>query len=88
MGLGVPRLYAVGERFEFNWDGTDADGEQLPNGPYSIQVNALNADNEGITAEVEAVGLVTGVVTGEDGPSLMVGKIIVELNEITRVSAI
>lgn len=77
-----------GERYEFNWDGTDADGETLPNGPYSIQINALNADNEGITAEVEAVGLVTGVVTGEDGPSLMVGKIIVEMNEITRVSAI
>lgn len=77
-----------GERFEFNWDGTDADGEKLPNGPYSIQINALDADNEGVTAEVEAVGLVTGVVTGEDGPSLMVGKIIVEMNEITRVSAV
>ena len=77
-----------GERFEFNWDGTDADGVKLPNGPYSVQINALDADNEGITAEVEAVGLVTGVVTGEAGPSLMVGKIIVEMNEITRVSAI
>ena len=77
-----------GERFEFNWDGTNEDGEKLPNGPYSIQINALDADNEGITAEVEAVGLVTGVVTGEDGPSLMVGKIIVEMNEITRVSAV
>lgn len=78
----------AGERFEFNWDGTDADGELQPNGPYSIQINALDADNEGITAEVEAVGLVTGVVTGEDGPSLMVGQIIVQMNEITRVSAI
>ncbi|MEQ8332912.1 flagellar hook capping FlgD N-terminal domain-containing protein [Nisaea sp.] len=78
---------APGERFEFNWDGTDADGEKLPNGPYSIQINALDADNDGIAAEVEAVGLVTGVVTGEDGPSLMVGKIIVEMNEVTRVSA-
>ena len=78
----------AGERHEFNWDGTDANGEKLPNGPYSIQINALDADNEGITAEVEAVGLVTGVVTGENGPSLMVGKIIVEMNEVTRVSAI
>jgi flagellar basal-body rod modification protein FlgD len=77
-----------GKRFEFNWDGTDADGQKLPNGPYSVQINALDADNEGIAAEVEAVGLVTGVVTGADGPSLMVGKIIVEMNEITRVSAI
>ena len=78
----------AGERPEVNWGGTDANGEKLPNGPYSIQVNALDTDNEGITAEVEAVGLVTGVVTGENGPSLMVGKIIVEMNEVTRVSAV
>lgn len=76
------------QRFEFNWDGTDADGEKLPNGAYSVQINALDDENEGITAEIEAVGLVTGVVTGEEGPSLMIGKIIVEMDEITRVSAI
>jgi flagellar basal-body rod modification protein FlgD len=78
----------AGERFEFNWDGTDQNDKKLPNGPYSIQINALNAEGEGINAEIESVGLVTGVVTGAEGPSLMIGEITVEMNEIRRVSDI
>ena len=78
----------AGERFEFDWGGTDHDDKQLPNGSYSIQINALNAEDEGINTEVESVGLVTGVVTGAEGPSLMIGKISVEMSDIRRVSAI
>ncbi|UUX50507.1 gliding motility-associated C-terminal domain-containing protein [Nisaea acidiphila] len=77
----------AGVRHEFNWDGTDSGGEQLPDGTYSIQVGSLDEENQSIDTLVEAYGLVTGVVTGSDGPSLLIGNVSVGMDEITRVSA-
>jgi len=76
-----------GQRHEFVWDGKDNSGEQLPNGAYSVRIGALDADNNTVETQVESVGLVTGVVTGDDGPSLLVGNVIVEMDQVTRVSA-
>lgn len=74
-------------RHEFNWDGTNNAGEPLPNGTYSIRVGALDAENNSIETQTEAVGLVTGVVTSGDTPSLLVGNVNVSLDTVTRVSA-
>lgn len=76
------------KRHEFVWDGKNNAGEQLPNGTYSVRVGALDADDKTVETQIESVGLVTGVVTGDDGPSLLVGNVIVEMDQVTRVSAI
>lgn len=75
------------KRHEFHWDGKNNAGEQMPAGAYSVRVGALDAENKTVTTQVESVGLVTGVVTGTDGPSLLIGNVVVEMDEVTRVSA-
>lgn len=74
-------------RHEFVWDGKNNAGEQMPNGTYSVRIGALDKNNDTIETQIESVGLVTGVVTGEEGPSLLVGNVIVEMDQVTRVSA-
>lgn len=43
------------------WDGTANDGSQLPDGPYTIQVMAIDSNNSAVPVTVDSVGLVTGV---------------------------
>lgn len=76
-----------GTRHEFNWDGTNFTGDRLPNGTYSVQVGALDAENKTIGTLVEAAGLVTGVMTTDSGPTLLVGNVSVSMDKVTRVSA-
>lgn len=50
----------------FYWDGTDADGNQLPNGKYTFSVVATDLDGEDIDVTTYGNGLVNGV-KNEDG---------------------
>lgn len=84
----TPGETTVGERLEFNWDGKDANGVKLPNGSYTMRVDALDAQNKGVETQIEAIGLVTGVVTSGDQPTLLVGNVIVDLDDVTRVAAV
>ncbi len=46
---------------EFVWDGLDRDGNPVPPGTYSLEVNAFNQDNGTIQAGVFAIGRVNAV---------------------------
>lgn len=46
---------------QFVWDGTADDGSQLPDGPYKIQVTAVDSNASSVPVTVDSVGLVTGV---------------------------
>ncbi|WP_420404645.1 flagellar hook assembly protein FlgD [Nisaea sp.] len=74
-------------RHEFKWDGKNNAGEQMPNGTYSVRIGALDKNDDTVDTQIESLGRVTGVVTGENGPSLLVGNVVVEMDTVTRVSA-
>lgn len=50
----------------FYWDGTDADGNAMPDGKYTFNVTAKNADGDDVNVTSYGNGLVTGIKT-EDG---------------------
>jgi flagellar basal-body rod modification protein FlgD len=47
----------------FYWDGTDADGNKMPNGKYTFTVTAKNADGDAVDVTTYGNGLVTGIKT-------------------------
>lgn len=49
------------------WDGTNADGKQVPDGKYSFSVVATDTDGEKIDVTKYGSGIVTGVKTADNG---------------------
>jgi len=43
---------------DFVWDGKDADGNQLPDGVYTIQVNGVDSDDHKVEFTTRAIGKV------------------------------
>ena len=51
-----------------SWDGTDSNGNQLPDGAYKIQLAATQVDGTPLTVtDIRALGLVTSVQSNSDG---------------------
>lgn len=71
----------------FVWDGLDNDGEPVPEGRYTIAVNAFDENKDKIEAPVSIFGKVTGVASGEEGTLLSLGQVNVPLAEVLSVSA-
>lgn len=74
-------------RHDFTWDGKDGDGNTMEPGVYSLVVTARDKDGDPIVAETDARATVTGVVTGNDGPELMVGDLSVKLIDVDKIFA-
>ena len=67
------------------WDGMSDNGMQLPDGQYSYEVSAINADG----TEIEALGTISGIVDGliiDNDPYLSIGGARVPLWSIKQVS--
>ena len=72
-------------RHEFIWDGKDTKGATMPDGDYTIQVVAVNADNEAITPAYSITGTVTGVGIDDGEATLSLGGMNVPLANVVRV---
>lgn len=70
---------------KFVWDGRDTNGNQMPDGPYSLSVAAKDAKDEAITVATHMLGRVDGVVTSEGAVSVLVGGVAVPLDKIVSV---
>ncbi len=71
----------------FNWDGRDAAGNQLPDGNYSITINARDSNGSYVPVTTQVTGTVSGVDLSGSIPILLVGGAQVNLSSILSVQA-
>jgi flagellar basal-body rod modification protein FlgD len=72
----------------FDWDGTDANGQQLPDGVYTLSVAAKAADGTAVDSAVASKGVVDEVnLTGSE-PMLMIGSMAVPLSNVAAVNSL
>ena len=69
----------------FVWDGRSDQGVPLPDGTYTIKVNAVDDDDQAVTATTSIVGTVTGIETLDGVQTLIVGGLKVPLASVTSV---
>ncbi|MGP0090867.1 MAG: flagellar hook assembly protein FlgD [Xanthobacteraceae bacterium] len=70
----------------FNWNGQGNNGTQWPDGPYTINVSATNANGQAVSVTTQSSGVVSAVNTSTTPPSLTVGNQSYPLSQITSVS--
>jgi len=71
----------------FTWDGTDSDGNQLPDGVYSISVEANDANGSAIEADIYGIGEITNVSTSGDEIVLIVGDLALSISSIVSLGS-
>ena len=70
---------------KFAWDGRNTNGNQLPDGAYSVSIAAKDAKNDAISVTTHMLGRVDGVVTSEGAVSILVGGVAIPLDKIVSV---
>ena len=77
-------------KHQFYWNGQDQEGTPVPAGAYRIQVNAVDSDQNSIAASTVVPGMVTGIMTANDGNiDLIVGTLYqqtIPLSSVTQAS--
>lgn len=69
----------------YTWDGTDADGNKLPEGVYTIQVTGKSHNDKRVEFETRAVGKVSGVEIRNGEVVLSIGALQVLLDDVHAV---
>ncbi|HET6157067.1 MAG TPA: flagellar hook capping FlgD N-terminal domain-containing protein [Dongiaceae bacterium] len=69
----------------FEWDGMDADGNQLEDGPYRLEVVAADGDGNDISTDITSFGKVTKVSTEDGEISLQIGDISLDIDDIVSI---
>jgi len=70
----------------FNWNGQDNNGNQLPDGSYTLSVAAADANGSAITSTVTSTGQVSEINMTSGTPQLQVGSMQVGLSGISSVT--
>tara|TARA_R110000868_G_scaffold6758_12_gene37731 strand:- start:596 stop:1267 length:672 start_codon:yes stop_codon:yes gene_type:complete len=71
---------------EFNWDGVDSQGNQLPDGTYSISATAIAGDDTPIETYITAFGRVTGVTNIDGQTLLLLGQVGLPIGDVLSIS--
>jgi flagellar basal-body rod modification protein FlgD len=69
----------------FNWNGEDNNGNQLPDGTYTLAVTATASDGSAVQSSVSSSGVVTEVAFQNGLPVLMIGSMVVPLSQVSQV---
>jgi len=72
---------------DYSWDGTDSSGNPLPDGLYTLVVNAVDSQGNDIDAGVDLIATVEGVLTEGGVNKVDVGGLTVPLSSIVSVKA-
>jgi len=84
MGAASP-----GARVKLEWDGTDDQGSELPEGTYRVSVNAKDLNENDINIQTWTTGKVSGIDSSQDGlPKILIkdGPIL-KFNEIKSIQS-
>ncbi|HHG90181.1 MAG TPA: flagellar hook assembly protein FlgD [Devosia sp.] len=69
----------------FSWDGKDANGNQMPDGAYTITIDARDGDGAYVPVTTQMSGTVSGVDLSESEPVLIVNGARIYLSSVTSV---
>jgi len=72
---------------DFEWDGKDASGNQLPDGQYTLAVNATATDGSAVTSTIASKALVTAVDMSGSTPQLILSSMEIPLSEVSLVGS-
>jgi flagellar basal-body rod modification protein FlgD len=70
----------------FNWNGEDNNGNQQPDGTYTLSVSASDTSGTAITSTVTSTGQVSEVDMSSGSPQLKIGSLEVGLSGISNVT--
>jgi flagellar basal-body rod modification protein FlgD len=71
---------------DFSWDGKDNNGNQLPDGAYTLSVAAKDTSGATVTTAVKSIGQVSEIDMTGTAPQVMIGPLSVPLSEISAIS--
>lgn len=69
-----------------SWNGVDKNGDQQPNGVYSISVKALDRDDVPVSSKIFTNGTVTSVDSSGNQPVLVIGGVKIKLSDVLTVT--
>lgn len=72
---------------QFQWDGRDSSGNQLPDGTYSISIDGRD-DAGAIPISTSTTGIVTAVELSGNQPVLVIGASRISMSDITSVAQV
>ncbi len=70
---------------KLSWDFTDNDGNRLPEGNYTFEVDAKDNAGENLDVSLFKYGTIDGVKFTENGTVLLVGGVEYSLSEISEI---
>ena len=70
-----------------DWDGKDSNGQQMPDGTYTLQVTALSKDDTPVESYTTIFGKVTGVTTKDGKTLVVIDKLGVPIDKILSITA-
>ncbi len=70
---------------KLSWDFTDNDGNRLPEGSYTFEVDAKDSSGESLDTSLFKYGKIDGVKFTENGTVLLVGNVQYSLSEISEI---
>jgi flagellar basal-body rod modification protein FlgD len=69
----------------WNWNGEDGSGNQMPDGPYTVAVEGLDASGNAIALPFSVIGTATGVQSSNGAVTLQLGSESVNFSNVQSV---
>lgn len=88
--FGQPVFATAGEtsvgRHEFSWDGLDSEGNPLPDGTYTLEVSAQNADGSYLEVSQTVFGRITSAAADNGQVTLFMGDVQFPMDDVLSVT--
>ena len=72
---------------DFTWNGKDSNGNQLPDGKYTLSVSATGSDGSAIATTLASKAIVTAIDMSGTTPMLVLGSMEIPLSDVSLVGA-